>query len=131
MKTRSAVAIGALIWFLGVLAFSVSFYVPVLEDMELQANLVLCIAVLPLVWLGARFYYRKGVRTHGFVLGIIFFATAALLDALITVPILILPHGGSYYEFFTDMGFWGIALEFVGTAVLYWYFNVKRTREFI
>ena len=54
------------------------------------------------------------------LVGLVFFLTAAILDALITVPFLVIPAGGSYYEFFADPGFWIIALEFLAVAVLYY-----------
>ncbi len=131
MKIVRAISAGVLIWFLGVLSFSISFYVPVMENMEQQANLILFIAIVPIVWLGSSLYYGKGIYTHGLKTGITFFSIAAVLDALITVPLLVIPYGGSHYEFFTDIGFWLIGLEFVGTTVLYRYFKIKRTREFI
>ncbi|UJH66441.1 DUF5367 family protein [Allomuricauda sp. SCSIO 65647] len=131
MKIVRAIWVGVLIWFLGVLSFSISFYIPVMENTEQQANLILFIAIVPIVWLGSSLYYGKGIDTHGLKTGITFFFIAAALDALITVPMLVIPYGGSHYEFFTDIGFWLIGLEFVSTTVLYWYFKIKRTREFI
>ncbi len=132
MKTFRTLAIGGLIWFLGVLAYSLSFYLPILENVEQQANLTLFFAVIPLVWSGSWLYYRKGAQTHGLATGLAFFAMAALLDALITVPVLIVPNGGSYYDFFTDPGFWVIGAEFIGTTLVYWNFKVrKRTKELI
>ena len=132
MKTFKALVIGGMVWFLGVLTYSVSFSLPILENVEQQANLMLFFAVVPLVWFGSWLYYRKGTQTHGLATGLVFFAMAALLDALITVPLLIIPNGGSYYDFFTDPGFWVIGVEFVGTTVIYRNFKVRqRTKEFI
>ena len=132
MKTFKALKIGGLVWFLGVLAYSVSFYLPILENVEQQANLILFFVIVPLVWFGSWLYYRKGPQTHGLATGLVFFAMAALLDALITVPVLIMPYGGSYYDFFTNLGFWVIGAEFIGTTVMYWNFKVRqRTKEFI
>ena len=50
MKTFKALVIGGMVWFLGVLAYSVSFSLPILENVEQQANLMLFFAVVPLVW---------------------------------------------------------------------------------
>jgi len=50
--------------------------------------------------------------------------TAVAMDALITVPFFVIPKGGSHYSFFTSMGFWIIALEFLIVASLYWYIRV-------
>lgn len=129
MKTFRAIGIGVAIWALGVTAFTLSFYFPMLNSPEQQANLVLFLVVLPLVWFGARWYYHKEQHTHGYWVGQTFFLTAAALDALVTVPLLVLPQGGSYYSFFTDPGFWIIGLEFIATAVLYWYTKVYRNTQ--
>ena len=46
------------------------------------------------------------------------------LDALVTVPFFVIPNGGSHYTFFTSVGFWFIAFEFLLVASLYWYARV-------
>lgn len=129
MKTFRAISIGAIIWILGVSAFSLSFYVPVLENLELQANLVLLITVIPLVWFGAKQYYKKDNKTHGMWVGITFFGVAAILDALITVPLLIVPQGGNHYVFFSEPGFWLIGGVFITTAILYGHFRGTRNTQ--
>lgn len=129
MKKVRAILIGAIIWALGVSFFSLSFLVNVMEDAELQANMVLFIMVLPLVWIGSKLYYKKGFNIQGYFLGTAFFLIAAILDALVTVPFLVLPNGGTYYDFFTDMGFWLIGAEFVATATLYWFTRVYKKQQ--
>lgn len=120
MKTLRAIVIGTGIWGLGVGAYVVSFFIPLMENAENQANLSLLLVVAPLVWFGSRMYYQKEQKTHGLLVGLVFLVTAAVLDALITVPFLVIPNGGSYNEFFTDPGFWVIALEFLAIATLYY-----------
>ena len=105
MKKIRAIGIGTGIWGLGVSAFVGSFFIPLLENAEEQANLVLFLAVVPLVWYGTKLYYKSGNKTHGWKIGLTFFLIAAALDALITVPFLVVPNGGSYQEFFLDPGF--------------------------
>jgi len=117
MKTFRAISIGAIIWVLGVSAFSLSFFIPILENLEVQANLVLFITVIPLVWFGAKQYYKKDNKTHGMWVGITFFGVAAILDALITVPLLMMPQGGSHSIFFSDPSFWLIGGVFITTAI--------------
>ena len=124
MKITRAILIGTAIWILGVSFYSLSFFVNLMEDAQQQANLVLFIIVMPLVWLGSKLYYKKDHNTHGYIIGQTFFLVAAALDALITVPLLVIPNGGSHYEFFTDLGFWLIGLEFIATATVYWYAKV-------
>lgn len=132
MKTITAIIVGTFIWFFGIMAYTSSFYIPIMENVEQQANLVLLCMVPFIVWIGCYYYYKKGVPQHGLLTGGLFFLTAALLDTLITVPLLVLPNGGSYHQFFTDSFFWIIGVAFIATTVLYWSVNVKGSkREFI
>lgn len=124
MKKIRAIVIGTGIWGLGVSAYTGSFFIPLMKNLEEQANLVLFLVVMPLVWLGTKLYYQVGQRTHGYWVGQSFLLTAVALDALITVPFLVIPNGGSHYEFFTSLGFWIIALEFLSIPSLYYYTKV-------
>lgn len=119
-----AILTGIGIWALAVSSYTLSFQFQILEDPEQQANMVLFITVMPLVWLGSFIYYKKERKTHGFLVGQVFLLVAAFLDAIITVPLFVVPHGGNHYTFFTDLGFWVIAFELVGVAVLYYYIRV-------
>ena len=124
MKTKRAILLGIAIWAIGILFYSISYYIPIAENAETQANTVLFVVVMPLVWLACSFYYKKDCNTHGFIVGQTLLLTAVAMDALITVPFFVIPKGGSHYSFFTSMGFWIIALEFLIVASLYWYIRV-------
>ncbi|WP_299212573.1 DUF5367 family protein [uncultured Aquimarina sp.] len=125
MKQVRAISIGIIIWIIGVSLYTLSSHISFLEDAEQQANMLLFISIIPLVWLGARQYYKKEIDTHGYWVGQTFFLTSVALDALITVPIFIIPNGGTYYQFFTDLGFWLIGFEFIAIVVLYWYIKTS------
>lgn len=125
MSNVRATIVGGFIWILGVSFYTASYLFPILEDVELQANLVLAIALLPSAWLGASLYYRKKAGLPGLKVGAIVVLTAILLDAFITVPYLVLPSGGSYRSFFGAPAFWLIAAEYFSTIFLYWHFRVK------
>jgi len=101
-----------------------------MSDPDLQANWVLSIILIPAATIGAHIYYRKGYKTNGFVLGASMFMVAMTLDAIITVPFFIMPYGGNHVSFFTDPGFWLIAVEFVSVVAAYWQIEkaVKRTQ---
>tara|TARA_R110002167_G_scaffold358364_2_gene574392 strand:+ start:960 stop:1361 length:402 start_codon:yes stop_codon:yes gene_type:complete len=124
MKIQRAILSGMAIWVVAILFYSLSYYVPILENADEQANLVLFVIVMPLVWSGCAFYYRKDNTTHGYKVGQAMLLTSVVLDALITVPFFVIPNGGSHYRFFTATGFWVIAFEFLAVAVLYWYARV-------
>lgn len=119
MKILRAISIGIIIWLIGVSIYSLSFYITLLEDAEQQANVLLFIMVIPLLWFGAKQYYKRDKHTSGHWVGLTFFLTSASLDALVTVPLLIAPYGGSHYSFFTDPVFYLIGLEFIIIVILY------------
>ena len=100
-----------LVWFIAVSFYLVSFYIPILENPEQQANITLILGIIPSACLGTYLFYRKGYMKPS-VLALTFIAVASLLDALITVPVFIIPNGGSYSEFFGDLMFYTIIVEF-------------------
>jgi len=114
----------ATVYAIGILAFVSSYFIPLLDDADFQANLVLMIAIIPAAYLGAHLYYRKAHGANGFLLGGSMFLGAMILDALITVPLFIIPNGGDYLSFFGDPGFWLIGVEYIGVVVAYWQFRV-------
>ena len=128
MKTQRAILLGIAIWMISILFYSISYTIPLLEDPDNQANVVLFIVVMPLVWFASSFYYKKDNKTHGFKVGQTMLLTAVALDAIITVPLFVIPNGGSHYTFFTSAGFWIIAFEFLLVASLYWYARVYPQR---
>jgi hypothetical protein len=131
MKLFRTIGIGIIIWILGVSIYTISFYIPILEDPELQANIFLSLGILPLVWFGTKLYYRIISTPKGYWLGLAFFLIAAVMDALITVPFLIAPYGGTHYSFFTTIGFWLIGIEFIIITTGYWYSEVKSRRNIV
>ncbi|XCF07283.1 DUF5367 family protein [Tamlana crocina] len=129
MKQIRIIGIAIIIWIIGVSIYTLSFYIPILEDSELQANILLSLGILPVVWFGAKQYYKRKSTTKGYWLGLAFFLIAGVLDALISVPYLIAPYGGTHYSFFTAIGFWLIGIEFIVMSTAYWYINVKSRRN--
>ncbi len=124
MKTKRAILSGIAIWILGILFYLISYTFPVSEHPDTQANIVLFIVIMPLVWLACTYYYKKDNKTHGLLVGQTMLLTAVALDAIITVPYFVMPKGGNHYSFFTSIGFWIIAFEFLLVASLYWYARV-------
>jgi len=114
------------IYGLGIVSFVGSYFVPIMKDPDLQANLVLMAALIPAATTGAYLYYRRGNTTHGVVLGSVLFLSAIVLDAIITVPVFIIPNGGNHLTFFGDPGFWFIGVEYVVIVAAYWKFNVAK-----
>ncbi|MEX0359835.1 MAG: DUF5367 family protein [Allomuricauda sp.] len=129
MKTIKTLGISIAIWILGVSAFTSIYELPIMENRYVQANIGLALVVPILVWAGAWLYYRKGNLTHGLKLGLVMLLVSATMDALITVPLLVLPSGGTYASFFGSLDFWLIGLEFIGISTLFWYFKVHKPKQ--
>ncbi|WP_420387721.1 DUF5367 family protein [Roseivirga sp.] len=120
LNMKRAALSAIIVWTLGVTAFVSSYYVVIWEDADAQANLVLSLALIPIIAFAAHIYYSKGHETNGFLLGAFMFLIAMILDALITVPVLIAPLGGDHLSFFGDPGFWLIGLEYIFVVTIYW-----------
>ncbi len=105
-----SIVYAVLVWVLGVCSYLISFYIPVLENQDLQANIVLALALIPSACLGTYLFYKKSYLKPA-VLAFIFIIVITILDACITVPVFLIPNGGSYSEFFGDPKFYAIALE--------------------
>lgn len=126
LNIKHAAISSIIVYILGILAYVGSFFIPIMDNPELQANLVLMIAIVPAAFLGARIYYKRGHTTSGVVLGFAMFLGAIILDAIITVPLFIIPNGGSRLSFFGDPGFWLIGVEYITVVAVYWQFKVVR-----
>ena len=126
MNIKRAIFSAAIAWTLGVSAYIGSFFFEWMEDPEFQANLVLTLALIPSAVIGTNFYYKKGQNTNGFILAVVMFSTTIVLDALITVPLFIIPEGGNHLTFFMDPGFWLIAVEYILVVGLYWRLRLSR-----
>ncbi|KXX66861.1 DUF5367 family protein [Flammeovirga sp. SJP92] len=114
-----------LVWALGVSLFLSSFYVPVLENTERQADIVLALGIIPSATLGTYLFYRKG-KMNPSHLALLFVVVAVLMDLLITVPVFIIPAGGSYSEFFQNTMFYTIAVEFYFIVFYFGKYLTKR-----
>lgn len=117
-KTLFSIVCAILVWILGVSFYLLSFYVPILENPELQSNIVLVIAIIPSACLGTYLFYKKGYIKPS-ALALTFVIVATILDALITVPVFVIPNGGSYSEFFGDPMFYTIVVELYFIVLYY------------
>ena len=131
LNVKSLLIASLIAYTLGVSAFLSSFSVSLMSNPEAQANLVLAIAIIPAAMLGAYFYYRKGYQTNGFLLGAMMFFITIILDALITVPLFVIPAGGDHISFFTDPGFWIVGLEYIIAVTIFWWLKRGTNKKVI
>lgn len=113
-----AILCGIGIWILGIVSFVLSSSVSILTDPELQGNLALSIALIPIVSGGTKLYFKRFPKASPFLVGLIFFATVFALDALFTVPLLMQPHGIGHADFFLTIPFWLIAIELYAIVII-------------
>ena len=126
MNYKRAFKTAVSIWIIGVLLFILAAMLPLSNNPELQANITLALAFLPLGWYGAKYYYKKGSTTPGYQLAFILVFAAAFLDALITVPVFFFPMGLDHQAFFGAVEFWLLIAEYAGIVILYDYLNQKK-----
>ncbi|GJM34544.1 MAG: hypothetical protein DHS20C18_35450 [Saprospiraceae bacterium] len=109
---RASIA-SLIIWILGVTAFVGSYYIPLMDNADEQANWFLTVALIPAILIGVYVYYRRSNRTNWLLLGGFMFFNTILLDTMITVPLFIIPAGGNHLSFFGDPGFWMLGIEYM------------------
>ncbi len=117
-KTLFSIVCAILVWILGVSFYLLSYYVPILENPELQSNIVLALAIIPSACLGTYLFYKNSYMKPS-TLALTFIIVATVLDVLITIPVFIIPNGGSYSEFFRDPMFYTIVVEFYFIVLYY------------
>lgn len=119
MKNRLlSILYGILVWVIGVSFYLTSFYIQMIENPDLQANIVLVFGILPSTFLGTYLFYKNGVMKPS-SLALTFMSIAAVLDALITLPVFVIPAGGSYSDFFSNPMFYFIMVEFYLIVTLF------------
>jgi len=126
MNKIRAILAGALVWVFVFISFMVLAYVPIIKDSMNQQSLIMSILIIPFALLGASTYYKNGYKDNGFIIGIIMVVTALTLDALITVPLVFMPNGGSYQSFYTYPLLWLLVAVNLATVYVYWKFKVKQ-----
>lgn len=124
-KSLFSIISAILVWSLGVCSYLLSFYTPILDAPDLQANIVLALAIIPSACLGTYLFYKKQYLKPS-LLALIFVLVITLLDACITVPVFLIPNGGGYSDFFGDPTFYAIAIELY---VIVWFFGNHLTNK--
>lgn len=126
MNLSRAFLSGIIVWIAIFLAFTIMSFIPTLKGAETIQTFVVYLLLIPILFLGLNFYYKKGQSNNGFQVGLIIILTCLLLDALITVPFVIIPHGGDYTSFFINPLFVFMGLEILLISFGYWTTKVKR-----
>ncbi|MCU0429082.1 MAG: DUF5367 domain-containing protein [Cytophagaceae bacterium] len=128
MNNIRAISTGAMIWLFIFITFSILSYVPSIKDSLHIQTLIVAIFIIPFAAFGAYVFYKNGNNLNGLMAGTIMSATAIVLDAVITVPLVELPKGGSYESFFTFPLFWLLVAINTTTIYFYWMLSIKAKR---
>ncbi|MEM0575821.1 DUF5367 family protein [Flavobacterium polysaccharolyticum] len=125
MNKIRAILTGALVWLLIFIVFAILSNISITKDsLNLQASIV-GIFIIPFATFGASIYYKNGNKNNGFIVGLIMVATALVLDAIITVPLIEIPHGRGYQSFYTYPLLWLLVAVNLATVYFYWKLKVK------
>ncbi len=126
MKYLRAVFSGSVVWILISITFMILTFIPVIKESLNQQALVVAILIVPYSLFGAYLYYKDGNKHNGLLLGIIMVVVALLLDALITVPFIEIPSGGSYISFYFYPVLWVFVGINIATVYLFWKVKIDR-----
>ena len=116
---------GAILWSLIFLSFTIMEFIPTLKEATELQNGIILLLLVPFLLLSLKYFYRREDRSHGLRFGLVTIITSLSLDALITVPLVIMPKGGSYRTFFTDPGLVVMGMVIFLVSFLYWRFRIK------
>lgn len=125
LNLKRAISIGALLWLIIFIEWSIIVMTPVLKDLKFWQYVIHFFILIPIVCFGASYYYKNKNNTNGFLLGLVMMLTAAILDAVITVPLLVIPQGGSYIDFFFSVHGVFFSLEFIAISGIFWCKKIK------
>lgn len=117
MKTLRVILVGVLLWILIFVEISITMVGLKLSDSAVW--IIHYLFLIPIGILCARIYYKSHDKLNGFLLGFILLVVGTILDAVITVPIFIIPQGGSYAAFFSDWTMLIGGLELIVVTGLY------------
>ncbi|WP_375562058.1 DUF5367 family protein [Bernardetia sp. OM2101] len=125
MKYLRAIFIGGMVWGLILLSFALLEFIPSIQDSLYLQALIVGILLVPFAMFGASVFYKNGNKENGMIIGIIMALTALVLDALITVPLVEIPKGGSYQSFYSFPLLWFLVIINITTVYFFWKLKIK------
>lgn len=120
MNVPRAILTGAFVWVLVLTSFIVVSMLPGIKDSLNKQGIIVGLLLIPYALTGAYLYYKNGNKANGWKVGAVMTATALLGDALVTVPFVEMPNGGSYASFFTSPVLWLLVAVNISTVFFYW-----------
>jgi hypothetical protein len=127
MKHVRAIFIGAMVWVFIFTSFAILGFVPSIKDSITLQAIIICILIVPFALFGASIFYKNGNKENGMTIGIIMTLTALILDAMITVPFIEIPKGGSYQSFYSFPPLWLLVIINIVTVYFFWKLKINRS----
>lgn len=127
MNILRAIVTGTIAWALIFVEWSIIMFAPILKDLpNIWQWIIHYVVLILIVSLVTHFYYLgKDRHTHGLLVGLVMLVTGIILDSVITIPLFILPQGGTYSSFFFQWLMIAGYIELLIVTVAYWKWKVK------
>lgn len=120
MNVVRAVLAGAFVWLCVLITFAVLDTIAVVKGSPVILATIAILLMVPFAAFGVSIYYKRGNKANGLLVGLIMALTALVLDALLTVPFIEIPHGNTYEAFFTHPLLWSLVAVNITTVYMYW-----------
>lgn len=101
MRLLRAIGLGALFWLIIFVEISITMIGLKLDN--LTTYIIHYIVMIPLAILIAWLYYKSKDKINGFLLGLIIVIVGIILDMIITIPLFVIPAGGNYLSYFSEL----------------------------
>ena len=101
MKLLRALGVAVLLWILIFIEISVTMFG--LKLSNTATYVIHYILMAPMALFLAWLYYKSKDKVNGFLLGIFMVLVGIILDMIITAPLFIIPAGGSYVSYFSEL----------------------------
>jgi hypothetical protein len=126
MRFKRAISVGILFWMLIFVEISITMIGLKLSNS--LSHIVHYVLLIPIALLCTWLYYMNHKskikdRTNGLLLGLFFVIIGIILDIIITVPIFIMPQGGTYASYFSGIY---LIVGFIETILIVGIYNAMR-----
>ncbi len=119
MNKIRAVLSGIILWIMIFSLYTLISFIPLFRQSIILQNSIVFIGVIIFVYFSVLFYFRKGKKISGLMLAILMIITALGLDALVTVPMVMIPQGIGYKIFYATPFLWLMVAEILMFTVLF------------
>lgn len=118
MKPLRAIGVGAALWAVIFIEWSVMIFTPILKDLGNWQYAIHYVLLIGFVMVAMKTYYEKA-KGNALSVGLVMLLTGIILDSAITIPLFTKPQGQGYAEFFSSVPLLIGFAEFLIIAALY------------